>query len=308
MSIARAAKYARPGLGLAILLLALFAYPDWIAAETSGPDEFEPFFFVVMADPQLGWATRDANTDIEEENFLKAIEAANRLHPAFVLICGDLVNAPGDPDQIETFKRLMEAFDETFPVYLVSGNHDVTGAPTPASLETYRKEFGPDRYTFDYSTSRFIVLNSTLLVNGKKVEEEAERQFAWVRKELERARTDGVKDIFIAQHHPWFLESPTEPRQLFNNVPPEARKPYLELFETYNVMASFAGHLHRNRVATHGNLEMIVTSSITPPFGDEAAGFRIVKVYGDAIEHAYHELESVPDSVELGVAASTGSR
>lgn len=288
--------------GRLLAFLALLAMATGVSAREEGPPAeapFEPHFFVVMADPQLGWATRNADCDIEEKNFRRAIEAANRLRPDFVVICGDLVNAPGDAEQIGTFQRLMDEFSGDFPVYLASGNHDVTGAPTPEALKAYRETFGPDRYTFDNRGCRFLVLNSTILMNGDKVPDEVEAQFEWVRAELERARAEGIRDLFVVQHHPWFFETGDEPYRFLNNVRPETRKPYLDLFDEYGVMATFAGHTHRNVLGRHGGMEMITSASITPPSGDDPAGFRIVRVYGDSIEHEYYGFDDMPASVRV---------
>lgn len=287
-----------------LLLLVIWAGSLALASTALAQPEpakrgFEPFFFIVMADPQLGWAARDANFEIEEQNFRKAIQAANRLRPAFVLICGDLVNKPGDPLQIAAFRRLMSEFSGDFPVHLVSGNHDVTGAPTPESLAAYRQTFGPDRFTFDHAGARFLVLNSTILVSGSKVPDEVAAQWQWLKSEFDRARADGVRDLFVAQHHPWFWESPDEPFRPLNSIRPEIRAPYLDLFRAHGVLAVLAGHVHRNQLGRDGSMEMICTGSITPPSSGEPAGLRVVEVYGDAIEHEYFALDAVPDRVEL---------
>lgn len=286
------------------LLAALVVFLPLSASALYGQEQhhegdFEPFFFVVMADPQLGWAARDASFEIEERNFRQAIQAANRLKPAFVVICGDLVNKPGDPAQIAAFKRLMGEFSGEFPIHLVSGNHDVTGAPTPESLAAYRGTFGPDRYTFDHAGTRFLVLNSTILVSGAHVGEEVAAQEQWLRAELARARQDGVRDLFVAQHHPWFWQSPEEPYRPLNSIRPEIRAPYLELFRDHGVLAVFAGHVHRNQLGRDGAMEMICTASITPPSSGEPAGLRVVRVYGDSIEHEYFALDAVPDHIAL---------
>lgn len=288
-------------LALMLLLLCGSAQPTVRAAGDPGASAPEEFFFVVIADTQLGWAARDANFEIEELNFARAIEAINRLNPPFAFICGDLVNKPGDPAQTAAFQRLMKGFSGEFPVYLASGNHDVTGAPTPETLAAYRKVFGPDRFTFEHGNSRFLVLNSTILAQGKHVPDEVAEQWAWTRAELEKAKNDGVQNIFVVQHHPWFLESADEPARIMS-LRPEVRGPYLELFREYGVRAVFAGHAHRNCLARDGSMEMITTGSITPPFSGEPAGIRLVRISGDAMEHEYYGLESIPAEIAPGKA------
>jgi 3',5'-cyclic AMP phosphodiesterase CpdA len=283
---------------MALLLHPWITAPVHAGGDVSPSGEAAPFFFVVIADTQLGWAARDRDFEIEEANFARAIEAINRLNPPFAFVCGDLVNKPGDPEQIAAFQRLMKGFSGEFPVYLASGNHDVTGAPTPESLATYRGIFGPDRFTFEYGNSRFLVLNSSILAQGKHVPDEVAEQFEWTRTELERAKSEGVRNIFVVQHHPWFLESADEPPQIMS-LRPDVRKPYLELFEEYGVRATFAGHAHRNALGRHGSMEMITTASITPPFSGEPAGIRIVRISGESIEHEYFALEDIPSEVAV---------
>ncbi|HYV29988.1 MAG TPA: hypothetical protein VEO53_02580, partial [Candidatus Binatia bacterium] len=67
------------------------------AAAAAGP---EPFFFIQLSDPQLGMFTENADFAQETANLEFAVAAVNRLHPAFVVITGDLVNRPGDASQI----------------------------------------------------------------------------------------------------------------------------------------------------------------------------------------------------------------
>lgn len=74
----------------------------------------QPWFFAVLSDPQMGMYAKDKNFTQETVNFKFAIANLNRLHPLFVVICGDLVNRTGDPAS-------------------VAGNHDVGNVPTPSS-------------------------------------------------------------------------------------------------------------------------------------------------------------------------------
>lgn len=287
-----------------LLLLAVLPSAWVVRAEEAGtPGEFRPFFFIVMADPQLGVAARDANFDEESRNFRAAIQAANRLHPAFVVILGDLINRTGDVRQTAAFLKLTEEFSGAFPVHLVPGNHDLLGAPTPASLESWRQTFGPDYYAFHHNGCRFLVINSVLASRRDLLPAQANAQFDWVRLELERAEQEGVGRVFVFQHQPWFLQFPREPARGILNVPLPVRTRYLELFRRYKVDAAFAGHLHANRMAADGAFLMITTASISRPRDGSEPGFRIVKVGPDAIAHEYVALSQVPESIVLDAAS-----
>ena len=93
-----------------------------------------PYFFLQMADPQFGMFSDNAGFEEETTRYEKAIAIANRLQPAFVVVCGDLVNTPGDSTQQAELDRISAQLDERIPPYLVSGNHDVGNAPSPESL------------------------------------------------------------------------------------------------------------------------------------------------------------------------------
>ena len=111
----------------------------------------EPFFFIQLSDPQFGMFTGNKDFAQETANFEFAVASINRLHPAFVIITGDLVNKPGDAAQIAEYKRIVGKIDSSIPVYDVVGNHDIENVPTPDTIVAYTNLFGPDHYTFRHA-------------------------------------------------------------------------------------------------------------------------------------------------------------
>src|SRR5436189_3759399 len=106
----------------------------WLAAallvvacrSTPAPDtNQQSFFFVQMSDPQFGFFTPNAGFKQETENFSKAIAAANRLRPAFVVVTGDLTHRQGDSAQIAEYHRIVAQLDPRIAVHNVPGNHDL---------------------------------------------------------------------------------------------------------------------------------------------------------------------------------------
>lgn len=251
-----------------------------------------------MADTQFGFFNENKEFSRETRNFEKAIAETNRLKPAFVIVCGDLVNKPGDIAQINEYKRIAASLDPAIKIYNVSGNHDVENIPTPASLSFYREQFGPDRYTFRSGNILGIVLNSSLIKDPSKAPDEAAAQEAWVRVALEDGKNSGSKNIIIFMHHPFFLNAADEPNEYFN-IDLERRKMYLELFDKYKVRQIFAGHYHRNAGGRAGNIEMITTGPVGRPLGSDSSGFRIVNVNGTVITHKYFALDSLPAKLKL---------
>ncbi|MGH9720179.1 MAG: metallophosphoesterase [Bryobacteraceae bacterium] len=259
----------------------------------------QPIFFLQMSDPQFGMYTRDQSFEQETANFEFAIATANRLKPAFVVICGDLINKPGDETQAAEYLRIAGKLDQSIPLYPVAGNHDVRNEPTPESLAWYRKRFGRDYYTFRSGNLAAFVLNSSLIHSPQHAMADLEAQEQWLRGALEQSRQAGVRHRVVFQHHPFFLEKPDEPDQYFN-IPLERRRRYLDLLVEYGVTHVFAGHYHRNAFGRSGALEMVTTGPVGMPQGKEDSGMRVVMVRESGIEHQYHQLGRLPQRVELG--------
>ncbi len=256
------------------------------------------FSFFQMADTQFGFFNENKEFSRETVNFEKAVAAANRLKPAFVIVCGDLVNKPGDMAQINEYKRISAMLDPAIKLYNVSGNHDVENIPNPASIGFYREHFGPDRYTFRSGNIFGIILNSSIMKDPSKAPEEAAAQEEWLRSALEEAKDSRSQNIMVFMHHPLFLLSPDEPNQYFN-IDTDKRKIYLDLFKKYKIRQVFAGHYHRNAGGRAGDLEMITTGPVGRPLGVDSSGFRIVNVHGDLVSHKYYTLDSLPKSLDI---------
>ena len=261
------------------------------------PAPTAPFFFIQMSDPQFGMYSADTNFTQETANFEFAIATANRLHPAFVIITGDLINKPGDPAQTAEFWRIARKLEKSIPLYNVAGNHDVKNTPTPASVATYIKAFGADHYVFHHGTFTGIVLNSTVIDSSVNVPKEFGDQEGWLRGELERAQRAGARHIVVFQHHPWFLTEPAEADQYFN-IPLVHRGRYLAMFHQYGVDALFSGHYHQNAVTADGKILAITTGPVGMPFGDHPqSGMRIVTVSDTGISHEFVGFENLPKKI-----------
>jgi UDP-2,3-diacylglucosamine pyrophosphatase LpxH len=258
----------------------------------------EPFFFIQLSDPQFGMFTEDKNFVQETANYEFAIATVNRLRPAFVVVTGDLVNRPGDREQIAEYLRITAKVDKGIPVHNVAGNHDVGNVPTPQSLADYRKDFGPDYYSFRHGTFFGVVMNSCLVHSPTNTMKEMAEQEAWLRAELQKARAGEAKHIAVFQHHPWFLKSATEADEYFN-IPQERRSRYLALFREFGVKKLFCGHYHRNAIARDGELEVITTGPVGKPLGNDGSGLRIIQVRDEGIEHRYFEFDKLPNSISL---------
>lgn len=277
--------------------LALLA--AWLGMLAFSRQPAAPFFFLQFSDPQFGMFTADKDFAQETANFEFAIATANRLHPAFVVVTGDLVNKPGDAAQIAEYRRIASKLDSAIPLYNVPGNHDVGNAPTPDTVGAYVRAFGPDHYTFTYQGLIGIVVNSTIIAAPDGVPALYSEQNRWLRDELARARSAGAAHIVIFQHHPWFLRDATEPDGYYN-IPLARRGDLLALLHASGVRYVFAGHYHNNSPARDGDLEMITSGPVGKPQGAGArSGLRVVIVRPEGIQHRFYELSEIPNRIEI---------
>lgn len=275
-----------------------------------------PWFYVVAADPQLYMKQKD-------DAFWRAtVEGLNRLDPEFVIICGDLIHAANDPKEWLSPEKMAHheklatdylrvAAELNIPLYNVAGNHDVSIQPTPQTIEWYTEKFGPPWYSFEHKNSLFVILESNLIKDGAGAPSIAERQWQWFKNTVESSSERKFCHKTVYMHHPLCLKQVDEQDGYFN-LPRKQRKALLGLLHQHGFDAVFCGHYHRNAYVRDGDLELITTASCCAPLGKDPRGLRIVKVFRDRLEHSYHEIEKLPEAVDLTppvkVAVESGSK
>ncbi len=277
----------------AVFLLAFF-----IVCILPGFGQDQPFYFIALADTQLGMHASDKNFEQETANYEFAVAAINRLKPEFVIVLGDLVNKEGDAEQIREFFRISQKIDPSIPTHYVSGNHDVGHTPTPETLAAYHHNIGPDYYSFRAGPIYGIVLNSTLIHSPQKAEAEYQEQNSWLKKELETARESEARHIIVFQHHPYFLKDANE-ADAFGNIPLERRQTMLELLHRYNVRYVFAGHIHSNAVGKDGELEMVAVGPVAIPFGEDGSGMMVAAVTDAGVQYRYYDFGKLPNVLTI---------
>ncbi|MCK5853222.1 metallophosphoesterase [bacterium] len=223
------------------------------------------FSFVQICDTQLGFG-KSYRHDVEA--FKQSVEKINELNPDFVVICGDLVNSPGD-QSFSDFKEINSKF--IVPSYLVSGNHDVGNNPTKDSLNRYRKIIGKDYYSFKNKGITFVVVNSQLWKSP--VKDETEKQDLWLKKTLASSKNE-KSPVVILQHYPVFLEKPDETNQYYN-LPLKTRGKLLDLFADNGVIAVLGGHVHRKIANEYKGIKFVNGETISKNFDGRPLGFRV---------------------------------
>ena len=233
-----------------------------------------PFFFVQITDPQLGFKE---NKSIEQGVRLltETVEAINRIHPAFVVVTGDMINNRFNEEQWSAFQDLMGRIDKDIPVWYVAGNHDLKPREE-GDVERYLARYGYDRFSFRYKGCAFIGANSCYLKDN--CYEQEREHYVWLDGELRKSR--GARQVFVFTHCPIVKEKIDEAEDYFNFQAPY-RQLYLDLFEHYHVDAVFSGHLHRTRFFERNGVQYYTTSASGLTLGDGISGLNIVTVYKD---------------------------
>ena len=305
MHIIRPVNLANLQSGLLLLLLALLAESSLFLSPSFAEDA-EPYFYIVAADPQLLFKQKD------DQNWKTTIGHINRLRPDFVIVCGDLVQAPNDPSKWEDSKNVLQydklvamynagakKIEAGIKLYNVAGNHDVSLAPTPKTLAWYESRFGSKPwYRFEHKGSLFVVLESNLIKNASGAPKKGAEQESFIEETLSLAKKQDYSHRTAYMHHPLCLKTVDEPDGYFN-IQKSKRLNLITKFKEAGFKAVFCGHFHRNAYVKSGSLELITTSSCGAALGKDPLGFRIVKVFPDRLEHEYVPFEKAPEKVEL---------
>lgn len=251
-----------------------------------------PFFFIQLADPQLGFSGNNKSFDEEVVLYEKAVTAVNKLNPDFVVLTGDLINNSKDQTQLSAFKDITSKINSTIPVYYTPGNHDIGNTPADSDIETFIEKYGHEKFAFKHKNNVFIGFNSCIIKAATPGMEEA--QYNWLKEKIERSKK--AEHIVLFCHHPFFVKTLDE-ADFYFNIPTGIREKYIKMFEENGVNAIFAGHLHDNAVAKYKNMDVITTSAVGKPLGKAPSGLRVVKVYPDHIESSYYALDEVPETI-----------
>lgn len=218
-------------------------------------------------------------------------------------MCGDILDAwPGMNERVTVSSEELEQVRERqrldfveimsqleIPLVCVCGNHDVGNTPTPATVKTYRRDFGDDFFSFWSGGVFFIVINSQYHEDASLVTEAAGEQEAWLEQQLEIAESGKCKYSVVFQHIPYFVETPGEAK-IQQNYSEPLRSTMLTRLCDAGVSKVFCGHYHRNAGGWFRAMEVVVTSAVGMQLGKDNNGFRLISVSERIIEHEYIEL------------------
>jgi serine/threonine-protein phosphatase CPPED1 len=155
----------------------------------------------------------------------RAVRAINAFspRPAFAVVCGDLVHSFPDTQparhaaEVTAFKNIFSEVHPDIALVCICGNHDIGERPTPATISTWRSDFGDDYFSFWVGGVKFVALNSQLYKNatGEGATELAAEQDRWLDAELTLAQAEGARRVVVLSHIPPFISEPDEPSGYF---------------------------------------------------------------------------------------------
>ena len=264
-----------------------------VASSVAAQKRSDPFFFIQLSDPQLGFIDDNRSYARETELMELFTDAINRLRPAFVVVTGDMVHDLNDAGQVAEFDRLIARIDPAIPVYFTPGNHDVGNEARDRLVEAYIKKYGYDRFAFAHRGAYLIGLNTPVV--WADCPDRERKQWRWLAAKLKRSRRYGR--TIVLGHHPFFLESADE-KDRDENIPSVRRGKYLDLFARYGVDCYLSGHLHFCASGSFGGVRFHTAGAAGRPLGNDRSGFRVVKVFPEKIETVYYGFDRLPERID----------
>ena len=250
-----------------------------VAMTTAACNALSPFTFVQMSDTQIGFIDQSPAYAHSDSLFKAAVEAVNALKPAYVIVTGDLVDNPNNPEQDAVYQARIAEVEA--PVYALPGNHDYYGF-TLEKQAAYIAHRGYDRFSFQDKGCAFIGMDSNCIKD--EVEEAEQAQWEWLAKELGKARD--CRYTFVFLHCPVIRERIDESEDYFN-FSLEKRRKYIDLFKASGVDIVFAGHTHQEFDSVVEGIRFVAAGPVGNALGHGTPGYNVVKVSAEGVEVTY---------------------
>lgn len=192
---------------------------DFALTESRAPQTFS---FVHASDTHI------APASVNRTQRLRTL--VDSIHPAFVIIAGDLVKDAlrvSETEATSYYKLFMQEFGRfATPAFTVPGNHENFGIEQNLShveatnplfgRKMYHDYLGPDYYSFTYGGVHFVGLNTVDIEGPSYYGHVDSVQLAWLKRDLERI--PATMPVVTFDHIP--LASTLEPLGGYTDAPP----------------------------------------------------------------------------------------
>lgn len=220
-----------------------------------------------------------ADSHNDNANLRKAIAETKQSYPDLVFIIG-----LGDYTEVGTIDELKKAKKEfdlsALRYFLLPGDHDLWDSRDKSNdpITNFRTIFGHSYQSFTHLGFKFI-----LLYNSDNYVGISDEQIKWLTAELEKAKQDQAKGIFVFVHEPLYHPSSDHIMgRVEKNIKLQAKNIVYQ-FKEAGVSKIFAGDIHYfseyNEPET--NLNMVTVGAITSDRNPQAPRYAVVSVFDD---------------------------
>ena len=213
--------------------------------------------FLVMADPQT--------LDMEDMRRFQQETAADARQllgtrtdlPWFNVACGDIMF--DDLSLYPEYEKAVTAMG--IPSFQVVGNHDLDfGNTDELSVQTFRKYFGPNYYSFNRGEVHYVVLDDVFYHGNGYMGYVDQTQLEWLRADL--AQVEKGKTVVVFAHIPVYTRQfeRDDQRGPDNSVVIANRQLLYRALEGYKAHL-IAGHTHFSERLTDGGISIHVAGA-----------------------------------------------
>jgi len=265
----------------------------------ASPVSDENHAFLVLADTQTQ-DERDmellhAETVPDVEETVRALGDTS----VFGVSCGDIMW-----DRLELYPEYERAVSRMgIPFFQVVGNHDLDfdGPTDQASVQTFRRHFGPNYYSFNRGAVHYVVLDDVFWNYDSYFGYLDADQLAWLEADL--ARVEAGRPVVVFVHIP--VQSTQVGRQSGGPPPPGISMTNREVF--YRLLEPYAahvisGHTHEHEHVYEGGVHEHVQGTAcgawwTGPicYDGTPAGYGVYEVRGEDLQGRYKATGHAPD-------------
>lgn len=220
-----------------------------------------------------------ADSHNDNINLQKAITQAKKNNPdlAFIIGLGDYTNV-GTTQELKAAKLELDRANLRY--FLIAGDHDLWDARnrnlSPDS--NFKQIFGPLFQSFEYNSFKFLLLDNS--DNYKGISPEQQR---WISDELEKAKEEGLKGIFVFIHEPLYHPSSDHYMgKVDKDLKAQAESLIYQLKQA-GVKKIFAGDIHyfSEYEEPVTKLPMATVGAIVTDRNPQAPRYAIVTVFDD---------------------------
>lgn len=198
---------------------------------------------IVFADPQVYDENDLQKFEESVKDMIRTIQEEDV--PTYAFVCGDIVF--DKPELFAPYKEIVTRL--ACPVFHTKGNHDMAygGWSAETSPTIFRKEFGPEFYSFNRGNTHYVVLDDVMYTSNAYyyIGYLSDRQMNWLKQDLSFVKPGS--NVILMFHIPvWSLElkeNPSAMGSLFNCL--QNREHLFELLKPFNAHI-FSGHNHSN--------------------------------------------------------------